>query len=195
MAVAAAKSKITRSNNNIWLIGFPKETISGARLPSGLDVMKNCVYYHRQQKLNINTAAQQVHDQLLPFWVKSRLPVRQKQHILQKIKDLYAEQVRLMKHRKRNNSTDQMNQKEYTEKLSNLFDISHANSEQLIKNDEDRQFLKLQRESRTGSIGSVDKKLAAKEKRVAERQKQFIRDVGDAAKDATSQCPQHQVQV
>ena len=143
-----AKSTVTRSNNNIWLIGFPKETISGARLPSGHDVMKNFVFYHRVQKLNINKAAQQVHEQLLPFWVKSRLPVRQKHRIIQKIKDLYADQVRLMKHRKRNNSTDQMNQKEYTNKLSQLFDISHANSEQLIKTDEDRQFLKLQQQSK-----------------------------------------------
>ena len=85
-----------------------------------------------------------MHEQLLPFWVKSRLSVRQKHHIIRKIKDLYADQVRLMKHRKRNNSTDQMNQKEYTNKFSQLFDISHANSEQLIKTDEDRQFLKLQ---------------------------------------------------
>ena len=79
-----------------------------------------------------------------------------------------------------------MNQKEYTNKLSQLFDISHANSEQLIKTDEDRQFLKLQQQSRMGSIGSVDKKLMVKEKRVAKRQKQFIRDVDNAAKDAVS---------
>ena len=51
--------------------------------------------------------------------------------------------------------------------MSQLFDISHANSEQLIKTDEDRQFLKLQQQSRTGSIGPVDNKLMVKEKRVA----------------------------
>ena len=65
-------------------------------------------------------------------------PVEQKHYIIQKIKDLYADQVHLMKHHKWNNSTDQMNQKEYTNKLNQLFDISHVNSEQLIKTDKDR---------------------------------------------------------
>jgi hypothetical protein len=63
-----------------------------------------------------------------------------------------------MKHRKRNNEKDELNQKEYTRKSRNLFDIGHASTSEMIKNDKDRAFLKLQQESRTGSIGSVDKK-------------------------------------
>jgi hypothetical protein len=50
-----------------------------------------------------------------------------------------------------------------------LFDISHANSESLIKNEEDKQFLQLQQDFLTGSFGAVDRKLAEKEKRSAER--------------------------
>ena len=45
--------------------------------------------------------------------------------------------------------------KQSYDKLDTLFDIAHANAEQLITNEEDRQFLQLQRESRTGCIGPV----------------------------------------
>ena len=50
-----------------------------------------------------------------------------------------------------------------------LFDISHANSFELIKNDEDRKFLKLKQESRTGRIGPVNIKTVHRDKRSFER--------------------------
>lgn len=180
------KSRVTRSKDSIWLIGHPSETITGARLPAGRDVMQNFIFFHCVKKLPVADSARQVHDQLMPFWTKSRLPVRQKQHIIQKIKDLYSEQQRLMSSRARSNEKDKQNQKQYTEKLDNLFDISHANAAQLISNEEDRLFLKLQQESRTGCIGPVDRKLLGREKRSAKRQEQFAKQVASAAAAATS---------
>lgn len=159
----------TRSNNSIWLIGYPSETISGARLPSGGDIMRNFIFYHTKEKLTIADSASKVYNNLLPFWVKSRLPTRQKHHVIKQIKDVYGKQVSLMKHMKRSNVTDQKKQKEYSEELERLFDISHANSDQLIKNEEDKKFLKLQQESRTGVIGSVDRKLAIREAKGIQR--------------------------
>jgi len=43
----------------------------------------------------------------------------------------------------------------------------------MIKNEEDREFLRLQRLARVGSIASIDSKLAAKEKRSAERKQRL----------------------
>ena len=175
MALSNPVTKKTRSKDNVWLIGYPSETISGARLPSGRDVMRNFVYFLRSEKLPISESALKVHNYLVPFWEKSRLPIRQKQHIVRKIKDLYNEHDALLKNRKRNSERDQLNQKDYTKKLDTLFDISLSDSEKLIKNQEDLQFLKLQQESRTGSIGPVDIKLAGKEKRSVERQERIKR--------------------
>ena len=57
--------------------------------------------------------------------------------------------------------------------MDKLFDISHANSDHLIKN-EDRRFLALQRESLTqGSFGPMDRNLAETEQRAAERNTRF----------------------
>jgi hypothetical protein len=81
-----------------------------------------------------------------------------------------------MKHRTRGNHSDQQKQKQYSDKLDKLFDISHTNSEKLVTNKEDSKFLQLQQESRIGCIGTVDKKLADQEKRQAvrmQRQEKF----------------------
>jgi hypothetical protein len=65
--------------------------------------------------------------------------------------------------------------KEYGEKLDILFDISHANSNELITNEEDRQFMKLQQESRAGCLGSVDRKTFCRDKRSAERKERQLK--------------------
>src|ERR1043165_3945820 len=88
--IMAKKANLTRSKDNTWLIGHPIEIITGAHLPSGRDVMKNFLYYHRLNKLTIDESARHVYEQLLPFWLKSRIPVRQKGHIV--LKKTFADQ-------------------------------------------------------------------------------------------------------
>ena len=168
------RSLNTRKRDDVWLIGFPMELICGARLPSGRDVMRNFVHFHRSEKMTVRESACKVFEQVAVFWQKSRLPIRQKYHITKKIEDLYEEYSKLMKNRLRGNDTDLLRQKEYCEKLDKLFDISHAKADELINIEEDRQFLKLQKESRKGSIGPVDKKLVAKETRTAIRKKKAL---------------------
>jgi len=67
------------------------------------------------------------------------------------------------------NEKDLENQENFSRMIDNLFDISHAASDQLIRIEEDREFLKLQQQLRSGVIGSVDRKKADREKRAIER--------------------------
>jgi len=82
---------------------------------------------------------------------------------------MYADYLNLMKNEARGNEKDLENQANFNKKLDNLFDISHAASDKLIRLDEDKEFLKLQQQSRSGVIGSVDKKKADKDKRSIDR--------------------------
>lgn len=55
--------------------------------------------------------------------------------------------------------------------MNNLFDIAHKDALNIIKIEEDRQFLNLQRqEGRVGYMAGVDKKLCAVEERRSERE-------------------------
>jgi len=169
MAHSVFSSYLTRGCDNVLLIGYPLEHLTGARLPSGRDVMRNFVFYHLTLKKTVKESAQLVYDQLMPFWLKSRLPTRRKDHIIKKVTDLYKEHCNLMKNAARGNEKDLENQEKFSRKLDNLFDISHAASDQLIHIEEDKEFLKLQQQSRIGVIGSVDKKRTDRERRAIER--------------------------
>ena len=67
-------------------------------------------------------------------------------------------------------------EKEFTEDLDNLFDIAHSNALNMIKSEEDKQFLINQRQrGRVGCFGSIDRKVIMKEKRSQERKDKEIK--------------------
>jgi len=80
--------------------------------------------------------------------------------------DLHQVWRGLQKNAKKTQDVFKQRQQAFTYKLYNLFDIAHADAFQLIKIEEDKIFLKHQREpGRVGYLGGVDKKLSDKEKR------------------------------
>ena len=91
--------------------------------------MRNFVFYHLTLKKAITDSAQQVYDQLMQFWLRSLLPTRRKDHVIKKIKDMYAEYCNLMKNEARGSEKDLENQENFSRKLDNLFDVSHAASD------------------------------------------------------------------
>ena len=114
--------------------------------------------------------------------------MQHKPDIIEKIIDLYSRHGQLVKHRSRNNDKDKQNQKEYSLKLDNCFDVSHCNSNELIKNDKNCQFLRLQQESRTGCLESVDNKTFLREKRSARRKERLL----EQAKLSAAHCAEQQ---
>ena len=61
-------------------------------------------------------------------------------------------------------------EKDFKADLENLFDIAHANALQMIRIEEDREFLLAQREEgRRGYMAVIDKQFAAQEDRKKEK--------------------------
>ena len=78
---------VTRSKQHVWFIGDPLENILGAKLPSGRDVMRNLVHYHRVKNVNIQDAANRVYTQIkIPMWEKARIPTKAKLDVIIKIR-------------------------------------------------------------------------------------------------------------
>jgi hypothetical protein len=167
--MAAAKQPVTRKTDYVPLIGHAIEEITGSRLPCVRDVLRNLFFSLRSKRLTFAESASNTYENVIQFWDKSRLPTMAKHHVVQKLRNLYDEHQKLMKNYKRSNSSDQKKQQDFTIKLDRLFDISHAESQKLIKNDEDWQFLQLQRSNRTGTISGVDFSLARREKKANDR--------------------------
>jgi hypothetical protein len=121
-------------------------------------------------KMTVRASSTAVIEAIETFWAKARIPIRPKQHCIIKVEQLFNKWAGLKKNSKRDTDKQRENEAEFAQDLDNLFDIAHADALDLIKIQEDKEFLIAQRQpGRQGCIGSVDRTLTLKEARAAKR--------------------------
>jgi len=159
----------TRAETHLYLIGSTVTELLGAKLPSNRQVFGLFLRRHLTEGFTIRSAAMQVIKEVLNFWEKARIPVRQSQHCICKLEKMFYEWTVLKKDRNRETPLHKQTEAEFIENLENLFDVAHADALNIIKNSEDRAFLLAQREKgRRGVMGSVDHVLTAREQRACQ---------------------------
>lgn len=159
---------VTRKKTDIWLVGQTSSTFSQTKLPSKKEVLSVFFYYKEEQKQTVRESAHFTSIDVLDIWNKARIPTRLKKHVVEKLEKLFKEWQNLKKN-KENKARRSVSLKEresnWSHDLDELFDIAHADALQMIKIEEDKQFLLAQRQKgRRGKMGSIDKKLAKKER-------------------------------
>ena len=77
------------STRSIWLIGGVSEKLTGSKLPSNRQVLSRFFYLHKLEKKTVQESAAITTEELLSFWVKARIPTRQKYHIINKVKEYH----------------------------------------------------------------------------------------------------------
>ncbi|KAL4135150.1 hypothetical protein QTP88_006793 [Uroleucon formosanum] len=139
-------------------------SVLGWVLDQCLQVLSVLFFNLRKVNLNLHDSAALVIRETCIFWDKARIPTRDFQHCSKKLKLIYEEWRKLQKNSTRKTATQKKNENNFLEKLEELFDIAHLNALDIIKIDEDRQFLLLQRQpGRPGHMSGVDYKLSKKE--------------------------------
>lgn len=157
----------------IYLIGSLNNQITGSKLPSKKDCLSVLFYNMRLVNLNLHDSSRLVIDECLIFWKKARIPTHDSSDCIKKLKKVYEDWRKLDKNKTRNTETQKAHENKFKEQLEDLFDISHADALNLIKINEDRQFLLKQREKGPpGCMLGMDMKLAGIEKRKATREKE-----------------------
>ncbi|XP_053560768.1 uncharacterized protein LOC128651812 [Bombina bombina] len=136
----------------------------GARLPSKEQVLLVFIYHHKEMKETLSDAAKSIRTKLQEVWRKANIPVKTGENIRAGIQKLYKEYQNLGKEKSRN--TDKANVKRQIWKvdLVELFDISRQNMMDMNRvSQEDKEFLRSQREDRmSSSMSGVDKVFASK---------------------------------
>lgn len=160
----------TRQNDKTFLIGYMSYQITGSKLPSNGQVLHTLFYNKRQVKLKTREAANLTIQEVQLFWQKAKIPIKYLKDCIAKLEKLHEEWLKLQKNATRSGSLAQSKKEEdFKLRLDDLFDIAHQDALKNI-NEEDRQFLLLQRQKgRIGCIGSGDKKFLLAEKRRAKR--------------------------
>ncbi|KAL4085212.1 hypothetical protein QTP88_027071 [Uroleucon formosanum] len=109
-------------------------------------------------------------DDCLIYWKKARIPNQDRDNCAKKLKKLYEDLRSLEKNKTKIGNLHRLREKQFEETLDDLFDIAHSNAMNIIKIDEDKEFLLLQRQKgRVGCMLGRDIKLAEKEQRKATR--------------------------
>lgn len=171
------------SRKPCFLFGSIKNQITGSKLPSRGNVLSVLFYNMREVKLNLHNSAALVTDEVLIFWKKARIPTQDPSHCIKKCKKLYATYRSLEKHKTRQSVSCRQKEKQFAESLNDLFDIAHANALNIIKIEEDKIFLLMQRrKGRPGSMLGVDKKLYIAELQKSAREEKKLqtkKETGD----------------
>lgn len=132
-------------------------------------------YYKTEIKQTVRESACDI----LTVWKKAGISTTLKKHVIQKIEQYFIE-VQKLKRNKENKAKrlEGIKQKEQKgqHKLEDLFDIVHANALNMIRIEEDRQFLLAQRQKGyPGQISGLDIANAIKEAKKKEKEARLLR--------------------
>lgn len=158
------------SAENLFLIGQPYSQILGSKLPSIKQVLSVLFFNNRTLKLNIRDSAALVFDKVAVFWNKAHIPIQAKKHAVDKIMKLHEKWLGVFKSSTRKSEAQTAKEQAFVATFNDLFDIASADALDKIKNEEDKQFLLMQRQKgRPGAMIGIDAVSVQMEKRRLQR--------------------------
>ena len=100
------------------------------------------------------------------IWMRARIPTQLVDLCVRKLSKLYQNYLALKVNRTRQQESDSMKEDKFKSDLQELFDIATKVVMTEIQQEEDREFLRMQREDAfSSSMSGVDLQTAAKESR------------------------------
>jgi hypothetical protein len=165
---------ITRSRTEVYLLGTSIDALTGSKLPSIGDVLR--LYIHKLKSARTkHEAAVAVIMEVQLFWQKARIPMRRIDHATCQLEELVQKWEGLKKNETRRTATEVSNEETLSGTFNDLFDVTHQNALEMIRIEEDKQFLLAQQEKgRRGVMAGVDVSLTKKEEiKAMKRKRQF----------------------
>lgn len=136
----------TRNSTQLYLIGDPINVIPTTKLPSIGQALQRFFYIHLQEKKSIKESANITINEILEIWGKAHIPTTQSYNAIAKLKSVHKKWSNLKKRINQRTPAQEEKEKDFQDKLNDLFDIAHADAMEMIKISEDRDFLLAQRE-------------------------------------------------
>ncbi|KAG0710737.1 hypothetical protein GWK47_022207 [Chionoecetes opilio] len=81
----------TRKQTEVWLLDHSVPTITGAKLPSRGDVLRQFFYAHKEEKKTVQQSAAEAAKEVLDFWTRARIPTIAETSVRRKITGLFDE--------------------------------------------------------------------------------------------------------
>lgn len=153
------KKRIVASGEQIYLVNAEYAQIVTSKLPSNRDVLGSFFYNTRKLHINSKESADLVYTEVSVFWLKARIRLREKQHCVKKVLDLYNKWKNLKKSKDRESNIPK--EKAFINELDDLFDIAHKDALDTLEGD-GKEFLVNQRKHRRpGLLADVARRIEA----------------------------------
>lgn len=137
----------TRKKQDLYLLGQPiMNVLDGCKLPSKGEVMRRFLHLHLSEGMTIRDSQRKSVREVISFWEKARIPTRQEYNIIAKLDMVFKHWQKLKKGAKRESKSQKDNEAAFMSDNDDLFDIAHAKALEMIKIEEDKVFLKAQRQ-------------------------------------------------
>jgi len=160
-----------RSDPENFLLGKTIPHLSTARLPRALDVLRLFQFHHVTEGRTVQNSYKMTCDAVIAVWNRAAIPTQRVDSCIRKLSKLYEEYSALKKNRTRQRESDRMKEDVFKGDLEDLFDIASKEAMTEMRNEQDREFLRMQRQDVFScSMTGVDLETAAKEARKRQRQ-------------------------
>lgn len=179
----------TRLSDSIYLLGVKDldHLSSKNQLPTTKEVLLR-FHYFLQERKSVRNASHSTIEELNTIWQKSSIPTKMTKHSIEKLEKVHSEWLLLKKNKDRKTETQKSKEVAFIKEINKLFDIAHADAENMIKIDEDKAFLIDQRTNRKMIITSEDKEYNLKQKRIQERKEILEKRKEKLTSIASSSC-------
>lgn len=156
-----------RSDENIFLVGKCASTILGAKLPSIKQVLQLFFYKIRVENMTVIKSMKYTIGVALEFWNKAKIPTLHETNCVHKLRKIYENWRNIQKNCKAPYEKYRKQEQDFRDKIENfIFDVAAPNALEIMKIQEDKDFLVLQRKrGRPGTMYGVDRILTQKQKR------------------------------
>ena len=189
IAAAAAAAQLskpsTRSETELWLIGQISDSLSAIRLASKKKVI--LLFFCYKDTMTVHNVSQTAANDVVDVWAKACIPTRLKKHIVEKVECLFRQYKKLKKNKEnkaKHSNALQNKEEDWKTGLDQLFDIADVNANEMMKIEEDKEFLSAQREAgHHGKICDVDKVLTKKEIEAFEKEQKIKKRLEKENKD------------
>jgi len=161
-------SSSLRSDQEHWLLGKPISPLllSTARLQHSLGVLQLLQFYLITEGRTLLGSYKMVFDAIICIWMRARILTQRVDLCGRNLSKLYQNYLALKVHRTWQQKHDRMKEDMFKSYLQELFDIATKDVMSEIQQEEDMEFLRMQREDVFSSgMSWVDLKTAAKESR------------------------------
>ena len=92
-----AKSRVTRSDTDFWLIGQPISSLPTTQLPTMLQAINFFVYLHRIENKTIRDSSTATINEIEKIWLAARIPFIPSKSSIPKLEKLFTQYNNLLK--------------------------------------------------------------------------------------------------